>query len=148
MPKHLKIAAILFCVVSAIGLLDAAYLTAKHYQGGIPPCTIHGCETVLTSAQSEVAGIPIALFGALYYGMILLLSFTYILRKKELFMRCVAYLTPAGFIASAYFVYLQLFVIKAICIYCMASATTSTILFILGIYVIIKTRRPSAEKLI
>ncbi|MEK7494135.1 MAG: vitamin K epoxide reductase family protein [Patescibacteria group bacterium] len=147
MQRHLKITAILFCIVSALGLLDASYLTYKHYLGGVPPCTLHGCEVVLTSAQSEFMGIPIALFGALYYATILLLSLAYIISKKEMVLRHTAYLTPAGFLASAYFVYLQLFVINAICLYCMASATTSTILFILGIYVIIKMRRPFAEKL-
>ena len=129
--------------MSAIGLLDAGYLTFKHYLGGIPPCTIRGCEVVLTSAQSEIAGVPVALLGALYYIMILALSLAYIISKKEMVIRHAAYLTPTGLLASAYFVYLQLFVIKAICLYCMASAATSTILFMLGAYVIIKTRRPS-----
>lgn len=147
MPRHLKIAAIFFGIVSALGLLDASYLTYKHYLGGVPPCTIHGCEVVLTSAQSEFMGIPIALFGALYYIVILLLSLAYLVSKKETVLRYAAYFTPAGFLASAYFVYLQLFVINAICLYCMASATTSTILFILGAYVVIKTRRQAAEKL-
>ncbi|MBI5912936.1 vitamin K epoxide reductase family protein [Candidatus Azambacteria bacterium] len=143
MPRRLKIIAILFCIVSSIGLLDAAYLTIKHYRGGVPPCTIHGCEVVLTSAQSEIAGVPVALLGALYYAAIFLLSLAYVISKKEKVLRHAAYITPAGFIASAYFVYLQLFVINAICLYCMASATTSTMLFMLGMYVIIKTRRTS-----
>lgn len=145
MPRHLKIIAILFCVVSAIGLLDATYLTVKHYRGGIPPCTIHGCEVVLTSPQSEIAGVPVALLGTLYYATILALMLAYMISKKETVVLHAAYITPAGFIASAYFVYLQLFVINAICLYCMASATTSTILFILGIYIIAKKRQPKAE---
>jgi len=144
-PRHLKIIAILFCVVSAIGLLDATYLTVKHYRGGIPPCTIHGCEVVLTSPQSEIAGVPVALLGTLYYATILALMLAYMISKKETVVLHAAYITPAGFIASAYFVYLQLFVINAICLYCMASATTSTILFILGIYIIAKKRQPKAE---
>lgn len=147
MPRHLKIAAIFFGIVSALGLLDAGYLTYKHYLGGVPPCTIHGCEVVLTSAQSEIAGIPVALLGALYYATILLLSLAYLFSKKEMVIRHAAYLTPAGFLASLYFVYLQLFVIGAICLYCMASATTSTILFILGAYVVAKERRPAIEKI-
>jgi len=141
MQRHLKIIATLFSVVSALGLLDAGYLTYKHYLGGVPPCTIRGCEVVLTSAQSEIAGIPVALLGALYYATILALTLLYIISKKEMVIRHTAYLTPAGFLASAYFVYLQLFVIKSICIYCMASATTSTLLFALGVYTVVKMRR-------
>ena len=146
MPRHLKITAILFCIVSAIGLLDATYLTVKHYLGGIPPCTLRGCEVVLTSAYNTIAGIPVALFGVLYYMTILLVSLAYMISKKEMIIRHAAYLTPIGFIASIYFVYLQLFVINAICLYCMASAATSTLLFILGAYVVIAPRKQLTEK--
>lgn len=146
MKRYLKIASAVFLAASAAGFADATYLTVKHYRGGVPPCTIHGCEVVLTSAQSEIAGVPVALLGVLYYATILLLSLAYIISKKEAVIRHAAYFTPAGFLASAYFVYLQLFVINAICLYCMASATTSTILFILGAYVVIKARRQAAEK--
>lgn len=148
MPRHLKIVAILFCIVSAIGLLDASYLTYKHYLGGVPPCTLHGCEVVLTSPQSEIAGVPVALLGALYYITIFALSLAYSISKKEMVILHAAYFTPAGFLASLYFIYLQLFVIGAICLYCMASATTSTILFILGMYIIMKMRHAPAEKLV
>lgn len=134
MPKNLKIIAILFCVVSIIGLIDATYLTYNHYRGGIPPCTIHGCEVVLTSSYSEIVGVPLALFGVMYYIVILILSLASLQSKNTVFIRNASRFTVVGFLASAYFVYLQLFVIHAICIYCMASATSSTILFILGVY--------------
>ncbi|MEK7487729.1 MAG: vitamin K epoxide reductase family protein [Patescibacteria group bacterium] len=143
-PRNLKITAILFCIVSAIGLLDATYLTVKHYLGGIPPCTLRGCEVVLTSAYNTIAGIPVALLGALYYATIFILSLAYIISKKEVVIRRASYLTPVGFLASVYFVYLQLFVINAICLYCMASAATSTLLFILGAYVVIVMRKQPA----
>lgn len=142
MTKNIKIAAIIFLAVSALGFLDAAYLTVEHYRGSIPPCTIKGCEIVLTSAQSEIAGIPVALFGSLYYLALLILAIAYLDGKKSL-INLAAKLTPLGFIASLYFVYLQLFVIHNICQYCMASAATSTLLFIAGMYIIIKTRRES-----
>lgn len=140
MTKNLKIAAIFFLVLSAIGFLDATYLTIEHYRGNIPPCTIEGCEIVLTSAQSQVAGIPVSLAGSLYYLTILLLSIAYLDGKKEGLIRLASKLTILGFVASLYFVYLQFFVIKEICQYCMASAGTSTLLFILGMYILLKTK--------
>lgn len=146
MPRHLKIAALIFFAVSAVGFADATYLTVKHYLGGVPPCTIHGCEVVLTSAQSEIMGIPVALLGALYYAAILALALAYLASKKETVLRHAAYFTTAGLIASAYFVYLQLFVIGAICLYCMLSATTSTLLFATGMYVLMAMRRATAQQ--
>jgi len=59
--RNIKIAAIIFLAVSAVGFLDATYLTVEHYRVGIPPCAILGCEIVLTSAQSRIAGVPVAL---------------------------------------------------------------------------------------
>ncbi|MDP3902252.1 MAG: vitamin K epoxide reductase family protein [bacterium] len=143
MTRHLKIAAIIFLIISALGFLDAAYLAIDHYRGNIPPCTIQGCEIVLTSAQSKIAGVPVALLGALYYFTLLILSIAYLDKKNEALIKIASKLTPLGFVASLYFVYLQFFTIKAICQYCMVSATTSTLLFITGMYVIVKMRHKS-----
>src|SRR3989344_4839060 len=139
--RNIKIAAIIFLAVSAVGFLDATYLTVEHYRGGIPPCAILGCEIVLTSAQSRIAGVPVALFGSLYYLTLLIFSFAYLDSEKKSIIRLASYCTVVVFVASIYFVYLQLFVIKEICQYCMISAGTSTILFVLGIYIFTKTRQ-------
>ncbi|MEK7208684.1 MAG: vitamin K epoxide reductase family protein [Patescibacteria group bacterium] len=136
MTKSLKVAAIIFLVVSAIGFLDATYLTVEHYRGNIPPCTVAGCEIVLTSGQSKIAGVPVSLFGSLYYLTLLILAIAYLDRKNNSLIRLASYGTIIGFIMSAYFVYLQLFVLNAICQYCMISAGTSTVLFITGMFVL------------
>jgi len=131
-----------FIIISFLGFLDATYLTAQHYLGTIPPCVITtGCETVLTSKYSVIFGIPTALFGAMYYLLLFLLAVLAIDIKPEI-IRFAAFLTPIGFLASSWFVYLQLFVIKEICSYCIVSATTSTTLFILGLFIIVKSSRP------
>jgi len=66
MTRGLKIAAVTMLVLSAIGFLDATYLTVEHYRGEIPPCAIiGGCEAVLTSPQAKIADVPVALLGSL-----------------------------------------------------------------------------------
>jgi uncharacterized membrane protein len=123
--------------VSFIGFLDATYLTAKHYLGTPLECSIfEGCERVTTSPYATVFGIPVALLGALYYLFIFILSVAYLDTKRSLFISIIPPFTAMGLLASVWFIYLQLFVIKAICIYCVVSAVTSTALFILGIFVI------------
>lgn len=131
----IKIIAISFIVLSAIGFLDATYLTIEHYRGSVPPCAIAGCEIVLRSGQSVVVGIPVALLGVVYYLIILILSIAYLESGKTTILRFASYLTIVGIIASVYFVYLQFFVIGQICQYCMISAGTSTGLFGVGVYV-------------
>jgi uncharacterized membrane protein len=128
---------ILFLVVSFLGFLDSTYLTVEHYRGVIPPCTIiKGCDVVTTSSYSVVAGIPVALAGSLFYLTIFFLSVWYLDSKKERALKLAAYLTFFGLLGSAWFVYVQLGILKAICIYCMGSAISSTTLFISGLFVL------------
>ncbi len=123
----------LFLLFALLGFLDASYLTIEHYRGVVPPCAIvSGCETVTTSAYSVLFGIPVALLGALYYLMIIVLSILYLDSKKEKILKILARATVLGLLASAYFVYIQGFVLHAWCLYCLGSATTSTLLFIVG----------------
>ena len=126
-----------FAIISFLGFLDATYITARHYLGLPLPCSlIKGCEKVTTSQYATIGGIPVALLGALYYFAILILTLVYIDIRKQGILNFVARLTLLGFIASFWFVYLQLFVIGAICLYCIFSAVDSTLLFIFGIYVL------------
>ncbi len=130
-PKEIAIA---FLVVSFLGFLDAAYLTIEHYRGAIPPCTfLQGCEKVTTSEYSVVFGVPVALGGSLFYFAVFVLSILFLQTKRENFLIWAAKITIFGLLASFWFLYLQFFVIGAICIYCMFSVVTSTTLFVLGV---------------
>lgn len=121
-------------IVSFIGFLDATYLTILHYTGADALCSVGGCNEVLTSEYSKIFGIPMALLGLIYYISVFLLSVFYYESRNTKVLKILSLYTIVGFLASAYFVYLQLFVIGKICQYCMLSATTSTILFIFGRY--------------
>jgi uncharacterized membrane protein len=128
--------AIILLIVALIGFADAGYLTVEHYKDAIPPCSITGgCESVLTSGYATIAGLPVSLIGAVYYLLIAVGIFTYIESKKTRLLKLALLLVVLGFIATLWFVYLQLFVIKAICLYCMGSALTTTLLFIGAVYV-------------
>ena len=138
-PNRAKIIAIAFLIISFIGFLDANYLVVQHYRGEPPSCAIFtGCETVAESKYAMVGPIPLALLGLLYYLAIFILTVAYFDTKKERLLLLAALFTIPGFLASVYFVYLQLFVIKAICLYCIISAVSSTILFGFGLLAITK----------
>lgn len=139
MPGWLVLA---FLIVSLAGFADASYLTSKHYQHETPTCSvIEGCEEVTTSKYSTVLGVPVALGGAVYYLMLFLGTMRYYEKRNDFFAQVVPYFTVLGLLASIWFVYLQLAVIKAICLYCMGSAISSTLLFILGLFVIYYRRK-------
>lgn len=124
----------IFALFSFVGFLDATYLAVKHYLGTPVSCSIFaGCEKVTTSQYATLWGVPVALFGAIYYLFIFVLVVAYLDTKKEQVLYFVARLTAIGFLASIWFLYLQLFVIKAICFYCVVSFIASAVLLILGI---------------
>lgn len=127
--------ALIIVVVAFLGFADATYLSVTHYNSAALVCgDSSGCHEVTSSKWSTIFGVPVALGGAFYYLTMLVLAIAYFDRKEEKFLRLAGWFSIAGLAASAYFVILQLFVIKAICYYCMASAGTSTILFLTGMY--------------
>jgi uncharacterized membrane protein len=144
--RHVSVrVAIVLFVVALVGFADSAYLTLEHFQGKVPPCTLAGCETVLTSPYATIAGIPLALGGAIYYFLLLVGIFAYFDLKKPSILKWTLALSIPGFIMTLWLVFLQLFVIKAICIYCMLSATTTTILFVLTLWIYHTHRAPELQ---
>ncbi|MCX6702260.1 MAG: vitamin K epoxide reductase family protein [Candidatus Wolfebacteria bacterium] len=150
MPKWLVIS---FISLGLLGFFDASYLTFTHYQNINLVCLGgESCDKVTASVYSSVGQIPVALLGALYYAVIISLSAAYLWfsRKKyvagssawrDFMANLLPRFTILGLLASAWFVYLQLFVIKEICVYCMGSALTSAMLFILGILAIQREKK-------
>ena len=133
MPSRpLKTSFIWLAVFAFLGFADATYLTAEHYLKLPLPCSItQGCGTVLTSKYAAVFGIPIAIFGALYYLTVLLLA-VYLYTSKDIksgLVRLIFVLTGISVLASISLLYLQFFVIKAVCLYCLGSAAFSFALF-------------------
>jgi len=127
---------------ASIGFMDAMYLTTEHYSGtGIKCVIFKGCDVVANSAYQLMFGFPVALYGVIYYFGILFISLLYLdlgdKKFKNIFkllsIKMLPIYTLVGFLMSVRFVYLQAFVIKAFCTYCLLSALTSTLLFIFGI---------------
>lgn len=128
-PKGFVIAVL---VVALLGFADATYLTLEHFRGVIPPCTTDGCETVLTSVYSKIAGVPVSLIGALYYLAVAISMVVYLDSKNVKVLKWGLLFTVFGLFCSVWFVFLQFFIVKAICQYCMISAATSAVLFVLA----------------
>jgi uncharacterized membrane protein len=117
--------------LAAIGLVVAAYLTTVHYAGTAPVCALSGsCEKVQSSSYAELAGVPVALIGLLGYAAILV-SLA-VARGEDGRLARVA-MTAVGFGFSVYLTYVELFVIDAICQWCVASAVLMTALFAIAV---------------
>lgn len=122
---------LLAAAVALIGLTDAIYLTVKHYTGGNVPCSIvEGCEVVLTSSYAEIAGIPLAIFGAAAYLVAFSLAMLAAFGNRvtwTLFGIQVIFMA----IFTGWLIYLQGYVIEAFCQFCLLSAATTFTLLII-----------------
>jgi uncharacterized membrane protein len=113
-------------VLSAAGALVAAYLTWVHYAHGVPVCIggSGGCERVQSSHYAELGGVPVAAIGLA--GYVATLGVLLVRGRTALLVGAFLVLVGLGF--SAYLTYLQLFVIDAVCEWCMASDAVMTAL--------------------
>jgi uncharacterized membrane protein len=116
----------LAALIALVGLFVALYLTL--YKVGIIgelTCSVGSCEAVQTSRWSTFLGLPVAAWGLAFYASVLTLSLAGLTERYEssrpLALGMLA-LTSWGTIFSLWLTYLELFVIRAICQWCVISA--------------------------
>ncbi len=135
---------LLIAAIAACGALVTAYLTAVKLTQSSAACPTQSCDLVLQSDYASIFGLPLALFGFLAYSSMLLFAlaplFVDPIKKKDTRTKLensTWLLLFAGAIAmsvfSAYLMYLLFFKIKALCIYCLASAIFSFSLLVLTV---------------
>jgi uncharacterized membrane protein len=109
--------------VSVLGLLDAAYLTYEHYSSSTTlACSDSGainCLKVTTSSYSKVAGVPVALLGLMFFVAMTALCLPVVWRSADRNVRRlrVAAVT-VGIVSVLYLVWVELFKVDAICLWC------------------------------
>jgi uncharacterized membrane protein len=120
----------LIAFVATLGIGVATYITIVESGGGAPACLAGGggCHTVAASSYSHIAGINVAIFGIVgYVGIFLTAFFASDLARFGGFAMALG-----GFGFSVYLTYLEIWVIDAICQWCVGSAVLMTILFLLN----------------
>jgi len=121
-------------VLASIGLVDALYLTAESLNPQIPLyCPSGGivnCATLTSSAFSRFAGVPVAVLGATWFCLMVLIFAV----NDESLNYALIPLWALAVVGVGYLVFTELFVVHAICPYC-------TLAHVLGISLII----PAAE---
>jgi uncharacterized membrane protein len=112
-------------VLAVVGLLIAGYLAWTRLSGGLPVCgPLHGCETVALSSYSELFGIPVAIFGFGYSILLAGLALAWWRRTDRRALLGLYGLGLLGVLFVAYLTYLELFVIGAVCVWCVGYALT------------------------
>lgn len=124
-------------LLALTGLFVALYLTL--YKMGVIgqlACSIGSCETVNTSRWAILAGLPVAAWGLGFYVTTLVVALMGIQDRwaasRGISVALVA-MSGWGVLFSAWLTYLELFVIHAICAWCVVSAIIVTLIFITSV---------------
>lgn len=124
---------LLAAIIALIGLGDAIYLVIHHYTAEAVPCGEgFDCAAVLTSQYATIGGIPIAIFGAIAYftafSLAILAAF-----GNRLMWRIFGFQVVLMALFTVRLIYLQAFVLKAFCQYCLISAGITFALLIVAL---------------
>ena len=121
-------------LLALAGAFVALYLTLYKIGAlGQLSCSVGECETVNLSRWATFLHLPLAAWGLLTYVALFALAVTGLQERYEdsrAISRATAALAGWSVLFSAYLTYLELFVIHAICIWCVTSACIMTLLFI------------------
>ena len=126
------------------GIFIAIYLTL--YKIGVIgelSCSIGSCETVNTSKWSRFLGIPVAAWGVPFYldiFVVALIGTTARFEDEPVISLVLVAETAVGVLFTIWLTYLELAVIHAICIWCVASALTVTSIFLVSLADLRETR--------
>ena len=124
------------------GAFDAGYLLVQTVRGGAVVCpsvpigrfNLNQCNIVLATPYAKFLGLPTAFYGLAAYLFFAILVL-YELNKRWMtnVIKLLSYLSGLGILIFVYFIYLQFFIIEALCFYCLLSATIMTLIFALSI---------------
>jgi uncharacterized membrane protein len=107
------------------GGVVAGYLSAARIAGEAAVCgPSRGCETVAASEYSAIAGIPVAFLGLGASVALILMSVLWWRRAERGALTAAYLLLLLSTLFVAYLTYLELFVIEAVCAWCVAYAVT------------------------
>lgn len=117
-------------VVAFAGLIASGYLFVAYVAPTLSVCTEGGsCYIVQTSRYANMFGVPTALLGVLFYLVLGILAAFWTQQTASKLTLLLTLWTGIGFAVSVWLTYLEMFVIHAWCMWCVASAILATAAF-------------------
>lgn len=138
--KHFSIISL---VLSILGLLDSLYLTIAHYSTpailACPETKFVNCQKVTSSSYSMIHGIPITFFGMIFFVVLIILSLPKFWWSVSAFITKLRIsVVSLGMLSVFYLVYVELYKLNSICLYCTGVHLITFLLFIITMWAGIK----------
>ena len=118
-------------ILSLAGILMAIYVLQSFIRQSPIVCINSGCELVRKSLSSYPLGIPVPAFGLVGYSLLALFTFLRTVKTDHRFLYAILGVSIFGILFVSWFTYTELFVIKAVCTWCVVSAVNMFIIFFL-----------------
>lgn len=131
--KHSTSRSVVFWLLIAVGLIVSGYLAYVETMHVTAVCGPVGeCNIVQSSSYARLLGVPIAVWGLLFYIATAVLWLLQRVEKvRHTTMLALVGVTLFGCLFSIYLTLLELLVIGAICAWCLTSAVVTGLLFLL-----------------
>lgn len=137
---------LVLAALALAGVIVSSYLTYTHFADKSIVCAGFGqCDYVNSSDYAKLAGVPVALLGLMAYATMFVVALLWRFRPQEdLWPVAFWGLALAGAGYAAYLTYVEVAVLKAICVWCVVSAVILTAtLLIATVHVLLAPLRAS-----
>ena len=136
--------AFVLAALDLIGLGIASYLAITELTGGIVQCgALHGCETVQQSPYTRpFAGIPVAVYGVFLSITLFVLAIAWYKTGNYKLLLAHYALSLVGVAFEGWFQFAQIFLIKAVCIWCESYGVSLVLRFVVALWVFLRTPNP------
>jgi uncharacterized membrane protein len=120
--------------LSVLGLGLSIYLTVEHFTQNTtlacPAGSTVNCQQVTTSAQSKLFGIPVAVLGLVFFVAMVGLCLPQVWRMRDpRLWRARLIVAGVGLLFVVWLIFAELFIIKAICLWCTGVHVVAFLLF-------------------
>ncbi len=138
-------------LVCLAGVGVATYLTIEHFTHAVtlacPETGVVNCQKVTTSPQSVFLGVPVAVLGLVFFVAMLAWNVPAAWRSPVPWLRSGRVVAAAiGMLFVGYLLYVELFVVDAICLWCTAVHVLTLALFaIVGVGTALSTAGPGTR---
>ena len=123
-------------IFSAVGFLVSSYVWYKHsFKKEKLVCTIgNDCAKVIDSKYGKVFGVPSSIIGIFYFGFIFVVGLMYFLFPEFFILNYVflgkIIITGIAALFSIYSIFLQFFILKELCEYCLSLSVLGIAIFV------------------
>ena len=129
--------------LDTFGLVVASYLSIVELSGGVPVCgPLEGCQEVANSEFARIGPIPVAVFGVILSVILLAAALGWWKTGDRRLLALHYGLSLVGVTFEAWFMFAQVFLIEAVCVWCTAYGISLILRFLIALIVWLRRDAP------